>query len=316
VRPHLAQLIMVTMLVTSANVVSSSAVAVAPEPSVVASAERLHGARGAPGVSSPYSGPADHHDVFETGPHHAVVQWHFEFGSGYTSRTSLGGFARGGVAVASFSEGIAGMVLIRDERNDIRYRERRADGTWDSWQKLRARATSRPEVSTSDDGDLVVLIRGRDGTIYERTRDQDGWSPVWSRVGIRLVGAPASSGGAVYFRGLDNSLWLAIRNDDGTWSAPRREPALPGGRHVTSEPGIGPYGVVVVRGSRGGAAWSLEHDTWSSLEGHFLKNAGFAGTSYSDGFGTYPYLYGRGSDNHLYVLGDSGWQPVVLSLGP
>jgi peptidoglycan/xylan/chitin deacetylase (PgdA/CDA1 family) len=123
-------------------------------------------------------------------------------------------------------------------------------------------------------GGLHLFVRGTNGSLNERTRQNGSWTG-WTTLGGLMVGGPAAipvtpTTSGAFVTGRDNQTWRRTVDDTGTASAWSSI-----GGAATSEPGaaIGPDGIlsVAVRGSdaaiwlrqQTGSGWS----GWQSLGG-------------------------------------------------
>ena len=121
-------------------------------------------------------------------------------------------------------------VVVRGTDDNLWLKERQADGTYSSYEKLDGPVSSRPSLSArASDGRVDLVARATDGRLLHRMSSTPGAWSGWESLGGKLLEgtAPAvawTAGGRmdVYGVGTDKAIWRRSRSVTGTWSAWQR----------------------------------------------------------------------------------------------
>lgn len=135
----------------------------------------------------------------------------------------------GGTIIGAPSAAVAGnstmMVGARGTDNALWVRTL-SNGIWGPWQSWGGSMSASPALAGASDGRIYAVIRGPDGSVLAAARAPGGALSAWTRLGGRVVTAPAAVSTApgsveVYAVGTDHAVWRDALSA-GRWSGWKR----------------------------------------------------------------------------------------------
>lgn len=151
-------------------------------------------------------------------------------------------------------------------------------GTWTAWESLGGSTTDVPQPATHTAGRIDLVVRGSDGSVYNKVLQSNGWWPSqtgWTSMGGSALGSPALGVRAngdldVVVRGTDNAVYFKTWDASTGW-LPSQTGWTSLGGSVADAPLIGERSTgevdVVVLGSDSNAynkVWSASGGWWPS----------------------------------------------------
>ena len=187
--------------------------------------------------------------------------------------------------------------------------ERHSTGSFSGWTSLGGITTSDPDEAAWP-GHLDVVVRGRDGSVWDRAANGGTFGP-WTNLGGQVTSGPAAASWGsgrtdVFARGIDGGLWANafVTNHWVGW--------YPLGGQLASSPDVATRGanrLDVFATGIDGAIWHraltpTAWTPWEPLGGRFTSSPGSVAAN-----GSRMDVFGRGTDGSLWAdtLAGGAW---------